>query len=137
MKALWNEIGAWQELDAVLHVQRKALINRDSDQVWECQERLREHLRQAITASQETMQFKQPTEDPEGLTVERKAQAMRVQVRDAIRLNNELLRDICSYLEMIRDVALPHVAPPTYCNPRVVGVLQHRPAPPLRGTKVA
>lgn len=137
VKALWDEIVTWQELDAVLHVQRTALINRDSDQVWECQERLREHLRQTIVACQETVRLKTPLQDPAGLEAERKAQAMRLQVRDAIRLNNELLRDICTYLEMIRDVALPHTLPPTYSNPRVVGTLQHRSAPSLRGTKVA
>lgn len=137
VKALWDEIAAWQELDAVLHVQRKAIINRDSDQVWDCQERLREHLRQAIVACQETVRLKTPVQDPPGQEAERKAQVMRLQVRDGIRLNNDLLRDICSYLDMIREVAFPHTLPPTYSNPRVVGTLQHRSTPSLRGTKVA
>lgn len=137
VKALWDEIAAWQELDAVLHVQRKAIINRDSDQVWDCQERLRDHLRQTIVACQETTCTKTALQDPQGLEVERKAQAQRLQVRDSIRLNNDLLRDICSYLEMIREVAYPHTLPPTYSNPRIVGTLQHRSTPPIHGTKVA
>lgn len=138
VKALWQEVAAWQELDAIVHVQRKAIINRDSGQVWDCQERLRELLRQAIVACQETVRLRCPVGDDQGLEAERKAATMRLEVRDAIRLNNDLLRDICSYLEMIREVAFPQTLPPTYGHP-LAG--RHTPATSpanrLTGTKVA
>jgi hypothetical protein len=137
VRALWQEIAAWQELDAVLHVQRKAIINRDSGQVWDCQERLRELLRQAIVACQDTARVKVDVTDEQGVEAERKAGIMRVQVRDAIRLNNDLLRDICSYLEMVREVAFPQTLPPTYANPRLSRNGQSPQSPPLTGAKVA
>lgn len=137
VRALWQEIAAWQDLDAVLHVQRKAIINRDSGQVWDCQERLRELLRQAIIACQESTRVKTEVSDQQGVEAERKASVMRIQVRDAIRLNNDLLRDICSYLEMIREVAFPQTLSPTYGNPRSSRGGQPAQSPPLSGAKVA
>jgi hypothetical protein len=137
LEALREEISAWEELEATLRVQRQAIIGRDSAGVWECQERLREGLREVIVACQNTARQKTPLTDGPAQETERGAQGLRLQVRNSIRLNNDLLRDICTYLEMIREVAFPHTLPPTYSHPRVVRSLPHSTNSPLTGSKVA
>jgi hypothetical protein len=134
---LRQEIKAWESLEATLRVQRQAIIGRDSAGVWECQETLREGLRMVIVACQNTAHQKTPLTDASAQEIERRAQGLRLQVRNDIRLNNDLLRDICTYLEMIREVAFPHTLPPTYSHPRVVRSLQHSSSSPLTGSKVA
>lgn len=131
VKALCDELASWQELDALVHVQRKAIINRDSGQVWECQERLRERLREVMLACQESTRLRTELSGAEAET-EQKVKALRRQVRDGIGLNNDLLRDICSYLEMVREVAFPQTVPLTYGRSR-----QATKGRSITGTKVA
>jgi hypothetical protein len=134
---LRDEIAAWQQLDAVLDVQRKAIINRDSPRVAECQERVRELLRDVIAACQQTMRHKSRLLDENGMEVERRAQAMRLQVRDAVRLNNDLLRDVCSYIEAINKTPLPRQPSALSMAPRVVGAILHRATHPQQDRRVA
>jgi hypothetical protein len=137
VSALWDEIEAWQQLDAVLALQRKAIINRESAQVGNCQERVRGLLRDVMAACQQTMRRKAPLTDERGLETERRAQAMRLQVRDAVRLNNDLLRDVCSYLEALSKTLRPRQMSGNVMGPRVVGTLLHRAARPHSERRVA
>lgn len=137
LTTLWDEIAAWQQLDAVLDLQRKAIINRDSPRVAEYQERVRELLRDVIAACQQTMRHKARLLDESGIEVERRAQAMRLQVRDAVRLNNDLLRDVCSYIEAIRKTPLPRQPSGLSMAPRVVGAILRRATHPNSNRRVA
>ena len=124
-EALVAEAEAWRELDDVLHTQRQAIIHREVEQVAESQQQLRTLLADVLVTGQETMRLKVTELDEETAALERETQALRRQVRDGVRLNNALLRDICSYLEMVRPVVLPRALQPTSAQPRVVGSFEH------------
>lgn len=135
LAALWQEMAAWRELEAGLRDQRRAIISRDVDGVWQSQERLQELLRQAATCRMQAHQLRPAKVDMPTQAIEDEAGAVRQQVRQAMALNFELLRDVCSYLEMVREVAFPHTVPPTYRHPREAGPAAGRQA--LTGTRIA
>lgn len=124
-EALAAESMAWQELDSVLHTQRQAIIHRASEQVWESQQRLRELLTQVLVTGQETMRLQTADLDEPTAALEQETQALRRQVRDGVRLNNALLRDICSYLEMVRPLPFPYALDAAPRSPRVIGSIEH------------
>jgi hypothetical protein len=135
LAALWQEMAAWRELEAGLRDQRRAIISRDVDGVWQSQERLQELVRQAGTCRVQAHQLRPAEVDMPTRAVKEEAGAVRQQVRQAMALNFELLRDVCSYLEMVREVAFPHTVPPTYRHPREAGPAAGRQA--LTGTRIA
>ena len=114
LAALWQEIAAWQRVAEALSEQRQAILHRKSQQLWEVQERLQEALRLAVIARNETLRRRPPERGPEVATIEEQVARMHLQVRDGVRLNHELLKDICTYLEMIREVVFPHTLAGTY-----------------------
>ena len=124
-EALAAESAAWQELDCILHTQRQAIIHRDSEQVWQSQQRLRELLAQALVTGQETVRLQTADLDQQTAALEQETLALRRQVRDGVRLNNALLRDICSYLEMVRPAVFPYALAAAPRGPRVIGSIEH------------
>jgi hypothetical protein len=116
--ALWDEIGAWSDLRQALREQRTAIVHRQIEAVWASQDRLQELLRQVATLQGRGRQLRPPEPDPAIRDLELQVSTLRREVRDVLRLNHELLRDICSYLEMMREVVFPQTLPPTYRHPR-------------------
>ena len=114
LTALQQEIAAWQDVEAVVRDQRAAIVRRQGEAVWDSQETLREGLRLALLAHERTRGCRPATELTQAADFERQAQQAQRQVRDAVRLNHELLKDICSYLDMIREALLPQPLPAAY-----------------------
>ena len=133
--ALWQETAAWQEVEGALRGQRSAIIGRQAEAIWESQDRLQELLRVAAIAQAESRRLRPPEVDEETQVVEGQAERSRGQVRDALQLNHELLKDLCCYLDMIREVVYPRTLPPTYGNPRQRQGAYSQPG--LRGSRIA
>lgn len=122
LAALWQEISAWKQVEVALTDQRQAVLARDANQLWGLQDRLQELLRQASLSRNESLGHRRQVTGgaalpPDVTEIEQQAHQMHLRVHDAIRLNHELLKDICTYLEMIREVVFPHTLPPTYGHP--------------------
>jgi hypothetical protein len=111
---LQREIGLWQELEALARQQRQAVIQRRAQDLDDLRGDLREQLRLALMAHQQSLKLKPPAANPEQLELSAQADRAQLQARDAIRLNLELLRDTCSYLEMIRSVITTETVPARY-----------------------
>lgn len=111
--ALWEEIGAWNDLLTGLRDQRAAIVRRDVEAVWASQERLQEGLRQ-VAVKHEARRRRPRAVSAELASLERQTAALHEQTRAALALNFELLRDICCYLDMLREVAFPETLAPTY-----------------------
>jgi hypothetical protein len=58
-------------------------------------------------------------------------------VRDVVRLNNDLLRDVCSYIEALRKTLLPGQPSGLSMAPRVVVAILHRATHPQQKRRVA
>ncbi len=126
---LGQEIAAWEALEALARQQRQAIVTRQAQRVDDLRADLRERLRLALLAHQQTLQARpSPVEDRHAVAeaaVDRAQEA----ARDAIRFNLELLRDTCSYLEMMRCAVAPDGAPAAYGqgrHPRVVAAAARR-----------
>lgn len=117
LAALWQEISAWKQVEKALLEQRQALLHRRSQELWEVQDRLSERLRQAVICRNQTLRCKPRSSRSEVAAIEEQAERMHRQVHDAVRLNHELLKDVCTYFEMIREVVFPQTLPPTYDHP--------------------
>ena len=118
LTTLWREVGAWRDVEAALREQRTAIVKRQVESIWDTQDLLQDLLRQAACCRAETHKLRPAEVDPDTAQVEQQATQVRLQVRDALSLNHELLKDICCYLEMVREVVFPQTLPPTYGNPR-------------------
>ena len=116
--ALWKEMGVWREVEAALREQRTAIVKRQAEAIWDSQDVLEELLRQAALCRGESHRLRPEEVDRDTGRVERQAANVRQEVREALRLNHELLKDICCYLEMVREVVFPQTLPPTYQHPR-------------------
>ncbi|NPV48495.1 MAG: hypothetical protein HPY69_16265 [Armatimonadetes bacterium] len=115
---LWDELGAWHELQEAVRVQRAAIVQRRLDAVWTTQDALQDLLGR-LAVLQERQRETRPLEpDGELRALEHRVGALRRQAREGLRLNHELLRDICSYLDMMREVVLLPRQCPTYGDPR-------------------
>ena len=135
LAALWEETSAWRDVDEAIQEQRSAIINRQAEAIWESQDRLQELLRRAAVCRNSSSGLRPGEVDGETEAIEAMVVNVRRQVRDALRLNHELLRDLCHYLDMIREVAFAHTLPPTYTDPRhergsehEVGIIRNRTA---------
>ena len=115
--ALWEEIGAWQDLLAGLREQRAAIVRRDVEAVWDTQERLQEALRGVAVRHAQGRRQRPRAVSAEVATLERQVAALHDQARAALTLNYEFLRDICRYLDMLREVVFPATLAPTYRHP--------------------
>lgn len=119
LQALRDEVSAWEELESLLRQQCMGIIRREADRVSDRQEPLREHVRLALLARDETARLRPEARLPEADQLGAQLQRARQRAQDALRLNRELLVDVCSYLEMIRDVVAPQALPPRYGNLRL------------------
>jgi len=112
--ALRQEAQAWQELEKALRQQRLAIVKRENQRVYEWQERLNELVQRALVAYHHTCQCRVQTFSEEIQDAEAEVSRARQEVRRALRLNQELLRDVCSYLQMVRDILRPQALPEHY-----------------------
>lgn len=104
---LAQELAAWQTLEALAREQRQAIITRSAPRVDELRGELREKLRLALLAHQQTEQAQPEMPAPSAAPLVREVQEAQVSARDALRFNLELLREVCSYLEMLRSATHP------------------------------
>lgn len=118
MAVLWDEISAWNDLQQAVRDQRSAIVQRELDAVWAVQDRLQELLGRVAALQEQSSQLRPALLSAAVQELERHLGGLRRQARDGLRLNQELLRDICSYLDMMREVVLPPVARCTYSDPR-------------------
>jgi hypothetical protein len=118
LAALWREMTAWREVETALQEQRSVIIQRQAQAIWASQDRLGELLQQAAACHGEAGGLKPETPDEETEGVIQQARRVRQNVHEALRLNHELLRDLCSYLDMMREVVYPQTLPPTYDHPQ-------------------
>jgi hypothetical protein len=114
LAALQRETVIWREVETLVREQRNAIIRRDAAVVWDSQEELRETIRRALLAHEETRACQPEARPSEAMATERQAQQAQREARDALRLNHELLKDICSYLDMILEALVPQPLPPAY-----------------------
>lgn len=118
--ALRQEAKAWQELEKALREQRLAIVKRENQRVYELQERLNELVQQALVAYHQTCQYREisqsgtPASGEEVRSAEAEVSRARQEARRALRLNQELLRDVCCYLQMVRDILRPRALPEHY-----------------------
>lgn len=119
LQALSDETLAWEELEGLLRQQCQSIIRREADRVSELQEPLRERVRLALLARDETARLRPEQSLPEGDALTQQLQRARQRAQDALRLNRELLVDVCSYVEMIREVVAPQALPPRYGSLRL------------------
>ena len=115
-EAVEAEASAWNALADVARRQRQAIIYRQVGEVDQLRRELEEQLRRTLVAHQCSQQS-QP-EQAEAIEIEWEQRVRRAQsgARDALRLNRELLRDTCNYLEMLhalteRDTGLAAYGP--------------------------
>ena len=113
-EALTQEIATWQDLEALARRQRQAVVHRRAQDLDDLRGDLREQLRLALMAHQQSLKLKPRQAQPRQAERAQQADAAQLQARDAIRLNLELLRDTCSYLEMIRGVVTTEAVPARY-----------------------
>lgn len=116
--ALWAEIGAWQELHRALKDQRAAIVRRDVETVWSSQEELQDLLGQVAATHARSQAATPGAASAEETSLATHAEILRHQARQELELNFQLLRDICCYLDMMREVVFPGTLPPTYRHPR-------------------
>jgi hypothetical protein len=113
-EALETEASAWNALEDVARRQRQAIIYRQLGEVDELRRELEEQLRRTLLAHQQSQQS-QP-EQAEAIEIEWEQRVERAQfaARDGLRLNRELLRDACSYLEMLHGLTVQELEPTAY-----------------------
>lgn len=124
-EALTTELGLWQSLQTLLHSQRQAIIRRDSPQVWDAQQQMRDLMSEVLLAGHETIRLRPLQPDATMAALERETATLRHEVRDDVRLNNALLQDICRYLELIGSSHMPGALPAPASPPRVIGSIHH------------
>lgn len=96
--ALCEEQVAWAQLAALAREQRQALLGRDVARIDELRDQLQTRLGAALAARQRSLDSRGETPSPR----QRQADDTLRQAHDAVHLNLELLRDVCSYLQMLR-----------------------------------
>jgi hypothetical protein len=116
--ALWVETGAWNDLQGALRRQRAAIVHREIEAVWASQDELQGLLGSVAACHAQSRRLRPTTIGDELKRLERETVVLRQQARDSLQLNHELLKDICCYLDMMREVVHPHTLPPTYGDPR-------------------
>ena len=118
LAALWAETGAWNDLEQALRRQRTAIVQRQIEAVWASQDELQDLLGNVAACQALSYRLRPAAMDEELARLERETAVLRQQVRESLQLNHELLKDICCYLDMMREVVHPHTLPPTYRDPR-------------------
>ncbi|MHB8997148.1 MAG: hypothetical protein ACYC63_18025 [Armatimonadota bacterium] len=113
-EALEAEASAWNALGDVARRQRQAIIYRQVDEVDELRRELEEQLRRTLLAHHQSQQS-QP-EQAEAIEIEWEQRVRRTQfeARHGLRLNRELLRDTCNYLEMLHALTERDSGPVAY-----------------------
>lgn len=113
-EALELEAGAWRALEVVARQQRQAIVFRQAGEVDTLRAELEAQLRLTLIAHHQSGRSR--PQEAEALAVDWEQRVRRAQreAREALSLNRELLRDTCSYLEMIRCVTRPETAPVAY-----------------------
>lgn len=115
---LWEELGAWHDLQTTVRAQRNAIVQRQLEAVWTTQETLQGLLGRLLELQERQRQIRPPEPDQELRALEHRLATLRSQARQGLRLNHELLCDICSYLDMLREIVLLPRQGPTYDDPR-------------------
>lgn len=113
-EALEAEAAAWKTLELMARRQRQAIIYRQVSEVDDLRRELEEQLRLTLLAHHDAQQA-QP-ERPQSIDIEweQRVQRAQLEAREALRLNRELLRDACSYLEMLHGVIVREPEPAAY-----------------------
>jgi len=126
---LAQETAAWEAVTALARDQRQAIVMREAQRVDALRGDLRDTLRLALLAHEQTLQARPAPPTGEFRGQEEATQRAQLSARDALRFNLELLREACSYLEMLRSATAPHETPVGYGpdrRPRVVAVATAR-----------
>jgi len=127
LTATQHEADTWRKLAACVRQQRDAILRRQVDAVWASQDLLQHHLQQVAAASEAAAALR-AGRTPGGATeVEHQITDLRLETRRGLQLNHELLQDICSYLDMMREVILPTEASATYQHPQSRGPVAGNP----------
>lgn len=134
LATLRQELAVWRKVAASLRSQRQAIVQRQAQRVWDSQDEIHDLLYQVAAAHAETARRKPQVVGQEAEVLEQQLRQTQQATQDEIRLNHELLRDICSYLDMIREVLLPEVNSATYTHPRTT---YQSVGSSLTGTRVA
>jgi len=113
-EALRQEVLAWQHLEIVARQQCQAVVRREAQGLDDLREGLQEAVRLALLTRHESLRLRPPEIDAAQTELVGQADEAQTRARQAIRLNLELLRDTCSYLEMIRGVVHPEAVPARY-----------------------
>jgi hypothetical protein len=105
-EALEAEAGAWKALEALARRQRQAIIYRQVSEVDELRRELEEQLRLTLLAHQGSRQSQPGQAEVIEVEWEQRVQRAQLAAREALRLNQELLRDACCYLEMLHGITV-------------------------------
>jgi len=113
--AQWEELAAWRQVTALAQRQRQALLGREAQQLDTLREELQAQLGAALAAHTRSMGCREAGgKSPLQHEVE---EALRL-AHGEINLNLQLLRDTCSYLQMMRTAVVSEALPAGYGQTR-------------------
>ena len=107
-------MAAWQQLVALARRQREALLGREVQQLDALREQLQTQLSAALSARQRSLDCRGDAPEARQAPLQRQAEETLRQAHEAVHLNLELLRDTCSYLQMLRSAIASESLPTGY-----------------------
>lgn len=116
--ALEEETTAWQQLAALARRQREALLGREVQQLDALREPLQTQLSAALSARQRSLDCRGSATEAHSAAVARQAEETLREAHEAVHLNLQLLRDTCSYLQMLRSAIVSESLPTGYGQAR-------------------
>ncbi len=117
LTALSEETRAWKTMQELLLSQRMAIIQRRGEVIWELQDQLHEAIHTAARCVAHSRTVRPIDVSPEERAAELETKRVQEEAGQSLRLNHELLNDMCTYLQMLREVIAPR-AVDTYTPPR-------------------
>lgn len=112
--ALREELAAWQQLVGLAHEQREALLSRKVPQIDALREQLQTQLGVALSARRHSLDCRGDAPEVRQSPLQRQAEETLRRAHEAVRLNLQLLRDTCSYLQMLRTAIAAESLPAGY-----------------------
>lgn len=112
--ALKEEMAAWQQLVGLAHHQREALLGRKVQQMEALREQLQTQLGIALSARRHSLDCCGDAPEVRQSPFHHQAEETLRRAHEAVRLNLQLLRDTCSYLQMLRTAIAAESVPAGY-----------------------
>lgn len=117
-ETLQSEAIAWQAVTDLALRQRQALLGREAQQVEALREALQAQLSAALAARQLSLESRRDPPEAPHTRLRRQADEALRNAHEALRLNLDLLRDTCSYLQMLGSALRADPAPTGYGRER-------------------